>query len=368
MVEIEVAAGASTVTIGPGATHDLGARIAARWSASRRVFVISDDRVWAAQGGQLTAHLRGQGREVCVTMVPSGEESKSLATAGQLYTWLADQHAERGEPVIACGGGVVGDLAGFVAATYLRGVPLIQVPTTLLAMVDSSVGGKTGLNLPSGKNLVGSFYQPSIVVVDPSLLATLPARELRSGWAEVIKYGLLDRSVPDLALPPLWPLLHEEGAALRARQEPLCTEVIAHCIRIKAAVVTLDEREAGLRRILNLGHTIGHAIEVAAGYGQYLHGEAVALGLRGAARLSVRLGLYEPALLDQLERTLDAFDLPCATTELSVDALLERISRDKKVRSGQVHWILPNGPGTVTVQHAVPEADVRATLATLGAV
>jgi 3-dehydroquinate synthase len=305
---------------------------------------------------------------MAVTTVPAGEESKSLAQAAPLYDWLAGERAERGEPVVAFGGGVVGDLAGFVASTYLRGVPLVQVPTTLLAMVDSSVGGKTGVNLGAGKNLVGTFYQPPLVVVDPALLRTLSEWERRSGWAEVVKYGLLDRSVPGLATPPLLPDLLAQGAALRALAEPACSEVIARCLRIKAAVVEQDERETGLRRVLNLGHTIGHAVEAAAGYGRYAHGEAVAVGLRGVARLAVRRGLCAPDYADAIDALLDDFGLPARIEGCTVDGLLARIGGDKKVRQGRVNWVLPCGRGAVVVRDDVPEADVRAVLADLGAV
>ncbi len=357
----------STIAVEAGGLETAGARIAARWPEAGRVFAISEERVWALFGARLAASCAAAGLRLSHRAAPEGEGSKSLAQAGELYAWLADERAERGEPIVALGGGVVGDLAGFVAATYLRGVPLAQIPTTLLAQVDSSVGGKTAVNLPAGKNLVGAFYQPALVLVDPALLGGLPPRQLASGWAEVIKYALIDGSVPGLGGDPLLPVLRDDGAALRALREPVTSTVIRRCIAIKAAVVARDERETGLRRILNLGHTIGHAVEAAAGYGRWTHGEAVALGLRGAGRLAVRRGLHDPSLQREVERLLDAYGLPGRIAGCTVEELLARIGGDKKVRGGRVNWVLPAGPGQVVVRDDVPEADVRAVLAELGA-
>ncbi|MGN6361585.1 MAG: 3-dehydroquinate synthase [Thermomicrobiales bacterium] len=357
----------SVIRIGAGEFDALGATLAAQAGATGRAFVISDETVWALYGARLLATLEQAEIQGRATTVPAGEGTKSLAQAGALYDWLAAERAERRDPVIAVGGGVTGDLAGFVAATYLRGVPLVQAPTTLLAMVDSAVGGKTGVNLAAGKNLVGAFYQAGIVAVDPALLATLPPRELATGWAEVIKYAGFDRSVPGLEQPPLWPILQERGADLRALRDPVTTQVIAACLRVKAAVVMQDERETGLRRVLNLGHTIGHAIEAVAGYGRYTHGEAVALGLRGVYRLSVRLGLLELAEQVAFERLLNEFGLPAHIEGCASAALLDRIGSDKKVRAGRVHWILPCGPGEVVIRDDVPPDAVRAVLFELGA-
>lgn len=357
----------SEIAVEPGSLNAVGARVTARWPRATRVFAISHEPIWALFGSRLATSFVEAGVRLIHRTVPAGEESKSLTRAGELYSWLAGERAERGEPIVAFGGGVVGDLAGFVAATYLRGVPLAQVPTTLLAMVDSSVGGKTGVNLPDGKNLVGAFYQPSLVIIDPELLQTLPPRELTSGWAEVVKYGLIDRSVPGLPGESLLPVLRDDGAALRALREPVCSTVIRRCIAIKAAVVEQDERETGLRRILNLGHTIGHAVEADAGYGRYTHGEAVALGLRGVTRLAARRCLCDDALVSAVDRLLDAYGLPNRIAGCAIDALLARMSGDKKVRGGRINWVLPIGPGEVEVRDDVPVEDVRAVLAELGA-
>lgn len=356
----------STIVVGPAGLAGLGTLLQAHGFGGGRVFVISDDMVWTALAERATAALAAAGLAMRATTIPAGEESKSLARAIELYNWLAGERAERGEPIVALGGGVVGDLAGFVAATYLRGVPLVQVPTSLLAMVDSSIGGKTGVNLPAGKNLVGAFLQPQLVLVDPQLLDTLSARERRSGWAEVLKYGFLDRSVPGLAGEPLLPTLREHGGALQALREPLLSEVVARCIAIKAAVVEQDERETGLRRNLNLGHTVGHAIEAVAGYGRYTHGEAVALGLRAVARIAARTGHTDAALVAQVDRLLDDFGLPTRIEGCATDAILDRIGSDKKVRAGRVNWVLPTAPGEVAISDAVPTEDVRAVLEELG--
>jgi 3-dehydroquinate synthase len=356
----------STIVVEAGGLTGLGVLVAAHGFGRGRVFVVSDDGVWAAHGERVLAALADAGLNARWTTVPAGEESKSLARAIDLYTWLAGERAERGEAILALGGGVVGDLAGFVAATYLRGVPLIQVPTSLLAMVDSSIGGKTGVNLPAGKNLVGAFLQPQLVLVDPQLLATLSPREQRSGWAEVIKYGFLDRSVLGLAGEPLLPTLREYGGALQALQEPLLSRAVARCIAIKAAVVEQDERETGLRRTLNLGHTIGHAIEAVAGYGRYTHGEAVALGMRAVARVAARTGHADAGLVGQMDRLLDDFGLPTQIEGCPAPAILDRIGSDKKVRAGRVNWVLPTAPGEVIISDAVPPDDVRAALAELG--
>ncbi len=364
---VRVGATVSTIVVAAGALDRLGALLAGRVRPAGRVFVISDERVWAAHGERLRAALAGAGLRVVATSIPEGEASKSLARAGELYAWLAAERAERAEPIVAFGGGVVGDLAGFVAATYLRGVPLIQVPTSLLAMVDSGVGGKTAVNLPAGKNLVGAFLQPELVVVDPQLLGGLSARQLRSGWGEVIKYGFFERSVPGLTGTPLLPALTTRSAALRALTEPDCSAVIARCLRIKAVVVEQDERETGLRRLLNLGHTVGHAIEAVAGYGRYTHGEAVALGLRAVARIAARHGTCAPALVAQVDRLCDEFGLPGRIEGCSADALFDRIGSDKKVRDGRVNWVLPTAPGEAEIRDDVRPEDVRAVLAELGA-
>lgn len=357
----------SSIVVEPGGLAKLGSYLLDTWPRSRRVFVIADEHLTTVHLPALLAALMHAGLAPAVHAVPAGETSKSLDQAGRLYDWLAGQHAERRDPVLAFGGGVVGDLAGFVAATYLRGVPLVQIPTTLLAMVDSSVGGKTGINLAAGKNLVGAFYQPALVLVDPALARTLPARELRSGWAEVLKYAFLERSVPGLEGSELYDLLTDAGDRLRALAEPETGQALHRCIALKARVVELDERESDLRRILNLGHTIGHAVEAVAGYGRYAHGEAVALGLVGVTRLAARLGLCDDTLVTAVSDLRAAFALPQRIEGCAIDALLARMAGDKKVAEGRIHWVLPRELGVVEVRNDVPLDAVRAVLAELGA-
>lgn len=357
----------STIVVAHHATERLGGLLRETWPHAARVFLITDTNVAATCALAVERSIRDSGITVSVRAIPAGETSKSLDEAGRLYDWLADQHAERSEPIVALGGGVVGDLAGFVAATYLRGVPLAQVPTSLLAMVDSSVGGKTGVNLSAGKNLVGAFYAPTLVSVDPALLATLPPRELRSGWAEVIKYAFIEASVPGAGSAMLHQCLGTEGAALRALELESATRVIERCIELKARVVALDEREAGLRRILNLGHTLGHAIEVEAGYGWFAHGEAVALGLLAVARIAHRLRHCDASVPARVDALLADFSLPRSLDGLPASSLIGRTRTDKKAAGGRVTWVLPAGIDRVTTSADVADALVAAVLVELGA-
>jgi 3-dehydroquinate synthase len=288
-----------------------------------------------------------------------GETAKSAAELARVWDFLAANGVARDGAVFALGGGVVGDLAGFAAASYQRGVDFYQIPTTLLAMVDSSVGGKTGINLAAGKNLVGNFHQPTAVFADTDLLATLPPREFAAGMAEVIKHGII-------ADADLFGLL-EQNSPL-SWNHPLLPRVIRRCVEIKAAVVAGDERETsaqGGRALLNLGHTFGHAIEATAGYGTYLHGEAVAIGLVMAARLSAELKHCTAAQAEQVEATLKAHALPVALrAPLPLESMLAAMRRDKKVRGGKLRFVLQDGIGAASTADTVPEeAAVRALLA-----
>lgn len=363
----KIRCGTGEILVRRDGVGDIGAVARETWPGVARVFVITDSNVAAAALPAVERSFAASGIAAHSRAVPAGEESKSIAAAGRLCEWLASHRAERGEPVIALGGGVVGDLAGFVAATYLRGVPLMQVPTTLLAMVDSSVGGKTGVNLEAGKNLVGAFYPPSIVLVDPVLLGSLPARELRSGWAEVVKYAFLEASVPRSGPAILHDLLRRDGDSLRALEPRATDRVIARCIELKALVVTLDERESGPRRMLNLGHTIGHAIEAESGYGSYAHGEAVALGLRAVAQLGHRLGSCGPEVPARVDELLLAFGLPRTLRDLRASALVARTKADKKSTAGRVTWVVPTGLDTVEFSREVPDELVLDTLVSMGA-
>ena len=333
-----------------------------------RVFVISDETVRGLYAEPVVAGLRESGRSASLRAVPPGETSKSLEQLERLYAWLAEERAERDDTVLALGGGVVTDLAGTVAATYLRGMPLVHVPTTLLGMVDAAIGGKVAVDLPAGKNLVGAFYQPRAVVADVATLATLPSRELRAGYAEVIKHAFIrDAAMLDELERDAETLLAINDAGADAARER-AVALIARNMAIKAAVVSVDEREGDLRMILNYGHTIGHAIEAVTGYGRFRHGEAVAIGLMGAARIAERVGLIDSAIVERHRRILQRFGLPIAMPDgdaVPVDALLEAILSDKKVVEGQSRWVLLESVGSPVVREDVPEAVVREVLGEL---
>ncbi|MSU40107.1 MAG: 3-dehydroquinate synthase [Pedosphaera sp.] len=322
-----------------------------------RCAVISDTNVARLHGAAALASLRAAGFSPVLIPLPAGEQAKSLAHAQRCYRALAAHRLERGSFIVALGGGVVGDLAGFVAATYLRGMDFVQVPTTLLAQVDSSVGGKVGVNLPEGKNLVGAFHQPRGVFCDLDTLQTLPAREYRAGLAEVIKYGI----IADAAL---FARLERDMDQLLQKHPATLETVVARCCAIKAGVVARDEREGGLRAILNFGHTIGHGLEAISGYGKYLHGEAISIGQVAAARLSQSLaGLPEREVM-RIETLFARAGLP---TKVKLGAAQERrllnaMKLDKKVSGGEIHFVLAPRMGRATCGHRVPEPTVRAAL------
>lgn len=295
-------------------------------------------------GATVTKALRSAGMETFALTLPEGEKSKNLATLGKIYGEALRRKLDRSSVIVALGGGVIGDTAGFAAATYLRGARLIQIPTTLLAMVDSSIGGKTGVDLPAAKNSVGAFHQPSLVYIDPSVLKTLPAREFRNGMAEVIKYGVL-------ADKALFALLEKQVSAL-ARSPAILANVIARCAAIKAGVVSRDERETkGLREILNFGHTLGHAIETVTHYERYKHGEAVAIGMCAAGFISRILNLWSEDDKDRMEDLIAAAGLPIRlAVKLPEAKILEALARDKKVSAGELRYVLPVKIGKVIVK------------------
>jgi 3-dehydroquinate synthase len=318
-------------------------------------FVVTDENAAPHARAAATA-LADAGFQVCSNTLPPGESQKSLAVASTLYDRLQEAQADRNTLVVAVGGGVVGDLAGFVAATYVRGLPLLMVPTTLLAMVDSSVGGKVGVNHPRAKNLIGAFHQPVGVWIDTATLDTLPEREYRSGLAEVVKYGvILDAD--------FFAYLETNAAALLERRPEVVRQVVAHCCRLKAKVVEQDEREqTGLRMALNYGHTFAHAFETAAGYGSWLHGEAVAAGMVCAAQLAQRRQLIPPGMAERQARLLQRFGLPIAPEAWPVADLLATMRSDKKSQAGQLRFILPRRLGEVALFDDIPETDVQRVL------
>jgi 3-dehydroquinate synthase len=326
------------------------------FGAWRRAVAIADAAVVGTHAKTLLRSLDGSGIAAQVVSIPSGEKSKCIAEAERLWKELLRLGADRKTLVVALGGGVVGDLAGFVAATYARGVTFLQVPTTLLAQVDSSVGGKVGVNLPSAKNMVGAFWQPVGVLIDTQTLDTLPEREYISGLAEVVKYGvILDAE--------FFARLEREAVDLVAKKHDALREVIARCCRLKADVVEADEREeTGRRSVLNYGHTFAHAIEAVAGYGELLHGEAVSIGMMCAARLAQRLGRVDAAFVDRQEGLLAALKLPIELPELDEEALLAAMTHDKKAADGKLRFVLPTRLGEVELVDGIGESDVRAAL------
>src|SRR5262245_37502883 len=326
---------------------------------SELALVVTDQNT-AAHGRVVESALQRHAFRTGLVSVPAGEGSKSQAELAKLYDALYDLAADRNTVVVAVGGGVVGDLAGFAAATYNRGLPLLMVPTTLLAMVDSAVGGKVGINHPKGKNLIGAFHQPAGVWIDTAFLTTLPEREFLSGLAEVVKYGvILDAE--------FFASLEANAAAIRAREPKVLVPVIGRCCRLKADVVEKDEREeTGLRAVLNYGHTYAHAFETVGGYGGWLHGEAVAAGMVCASRLAERHGLIGPEMTDRQRRLLDAFSLPTAPNPAwPIDEMIAVMKRDKKAAGGRMRFVLPRKLGEVALFDDIPEALVREVRATL---
>lgn len=333
-------------------------------AAGRKVALVTDVNLAATQGARLDELTGPEGVAGAVPrlVLAAGEGTKCLTELGRVWDFLAANRLDRSSMLVAVGGGVIGDLAGFAAASYLRGIPFIQVPTTLLAMVDSSVGGKTGINLVAGKNLVGAFHQPHAVYIDTDLLATLPAREFAAGMAEVIKYGLLGD-------PELLARLEREPLALASAD---LAAVVRRCCAIKAGIVEADERETareGGRALLNLGHTFGHAIEQVTGYGTYLHGEAVAVGLCAAARLSRKLGYIDAAGVARVDAVVAAHALPTRLREpLALAPLVAAMARDKKVRAGGLRFVVLKALGESATQGDIDPTLAEAAFREVGAV
>ncbi len=321
--------------------------------------IVTNPVVWRRGGPAMLRALRRGGFQPRLLLVPDGERAKSMPQLTRLLQRLASlDGAGRQLFVVAFGGGVVGDLAGLAAALYRRGVPYVQIPTTLLAQVDASVGGKTAVDLPHGKNLVGAFHQPRLVFIDLEWLATLPDRQWRTGLAEVIKCGVIqDRT--------LWRYLETHRRDLLARRPAALQTIVTRAVRVKAGVVARDEREVtGLRAVLNFGHTIGHAIEAATHYGTaYTHGEAIAVGMSAATALAVRLGLCAPSVERELNDLLRAYGLPTTARGIRPAAVLAALAHDKKARAGRVRWVLPTRIDHVIVTPDVPAALVRAVVA-----
>ena len=342
------------IFVQPGLIAQLGA-LCVDLGISGRAFIITDDQVQSLYGGLVEASLAEAGFEPSMFAIPAGEEHKTLATVETVYDWLLERRVERSDFVVCVGGGVVTDLGGFVAATCLRGLPFVHVPTTLLAMSDAAVGGKTGVDHRLGKNMVGAFVQPSAVAMDTDVLETLPERQIRAGMAEVIKHGfILDAD-----------LVADLEAADGELGDLLSPELIARSVAIKAAVVSEDERESGTRELLNYGHTVGHAIETVTGYERFQHGEAVALGMRAAGLIARALGMLSADDFYRQQRLLEAAGLPDAAPGLDVDEILAAMRRDKKVRGGKSRFVLLEEIGRAAVIDDVPQDIVRAAIETV---
>ncbi|QBD78408.1 3-dehydroquinate synthase [Ktedonosporobacter rubrisoli] len=311
-----------------------------------RIFMVTDSNIHDLYVPGLITQLTDAGFEPHVYTIPAGEASKSQQQLNALYDWLIEQYAERREAIIALGGGVVGDLVGYVAATYLRGVPLVQIPTSLLAQVDSAIGGKCGINHPKGKNLIGAFYHPRLMLADPAVLLTLPARQRIEGWAEIVKYGIILDAELFALLEKHVDVLHDFNHSPTA----LLCQIIARCIDLKVTVIEEDEREQGRRAILNYGHTIGHALENVSGYGEWLHGEAVSLGMVAAAQLAQEAGMFSAAEAIRQNTLLAKLGLPTAYRgDVQARDILAKIQLDKKVVGKRVRWVMPRHIGEVVV-------------------
>ncbi|MDM8000687.1 MAG: 3-dehydroquinate synthase [Dehalococcoidia bacterium] len=334
------------VYVGWGPLSSLGEK-AQEAGLSGGAYVVADAAVFLLYGDAVMNSLGRAGFKAQSFAVPQGEENKTLQTVSHIYDWLVDCRAERNDVIVGLGGGVIGDMAGFVAATYLRGMSLVQVPTSLIAMTDASVGGKTGVNHPKAKNLIGAFHQPRLVLADVQVLTTLPQRELISGWAEVIKHGFVfDRGLKGL--------LEENAERLASLEPEVTTEAVRRSVAIKARIVSEDEREQGRRVLLNYGHTIGHGLEAATEYKEFLHGEAVSVGMVGAAMLSHELGILSADVVKQHRSTLKKFGLPTSCSDVKMKDVLKAMELDKKVRNKAVRWVLLEDVGRPVIRQDVP--------------
>lgn len=352
-LNVELADRSYPIRIGAGVLADSG--LILPYLKSKRVAVVTNDVVGPLYLADFVAGLRKQGISVTQIVLPDGEAHKDWPTLNLIFDGLLGEHCDRSTTLIALGGGVVGDMVGFAAATYQRGVPFIQVPTTLLSQVDSSVGGKTAINHPLGKNMIGAFYQPKLVLADTSVLNTLPDRELRAGMAEIIKYGLI-RDLPFLE----W--IESNLERLLARDPAALAEAVERSCRNKAEVVAADETEQGERATLNLGHTFGHAIETGLGYGAWLHGEAVAAGAVMAADLSRRLGWLSDADVARVREIHLRAGLPVKGAPLGADRYLELMAHDKKVSDGTLRLVLLKQIGRAVITSEATNSDIRASI------
>jgi len=345
------------VTIAPDALQTIGPFLQSL-RLGKKVLLVSNPDIFRHYGEAAIASLQAAGFDVAHCLLPAGEQHKTLATLQKIYDAALDHRIERSSTFIALGGGVIGDMTGFAAATWLRGVNVVQVPTSLLAMVDAAIGGKTGVNHPSGKNLIGAFHQPRLVLIDPTVLTTLPTREFRAAIAEVIKYGVIWDA-------ELFALLEQAPCLDRfnALESSLVHKILTRSCQAKAHVVSKDEKEAGLRAILNYGHTIGHAVESLTGYTVVNHGEAVAIGMVAAGQIAVALELWDQASCDRQTVLVQKAGLPTQVPSMvNVEDILIALQSDKKVAAGQVRFVLPTRIGAAIVTEKVPTGTIRQVL------
>jgi 3-dehydroquinate synthase len=354
-LRVELAERSYEIAIGSGTLGGLGENLRGL-QLSPRLAIISNPTVHGLYGGPVESSLRASGFQPATIIVPDGERYKSLLWVEYIYGEMLRQRLDRKSAVVALGGGVVGDMAGFVASTYMRGIAYVQVPTTLLAQVDSSVGGKTGVNHPLGKNMIGTFWQPALVWIDADTLKSLPRREFLAGLSEVIKYGVIwDRDFFDYLEKHREDIMKLRGEALIG--------IIKRSCEIKAEVVSRDEREAGLRAILNYGHTIGHAVETATGYTRYLHGEALAMGMHTEAELARTLGITDREEVALIKALIDSYGLPSGLPgDVDKEALVGAMELDKKALAGTLRFTLPEKVGKVKVNEPVDREKLRAVL------
>ena len=358
-IEVQLAGGGYDILVGRGLAADLSALVPSDAEPSR-ILIVSNPSVDSLYGDTLREALEPMECEVLTEVVPEGEEWKTLETVERLYDRMVEARLDRKSLMVVLGGGVVGDLAGFAAATYMRGIPFVQVPTTLLAQVDSSVGGKVGVDHPLGKNLIGAFYQPIRVCIDPDMLASLPEEQLRNGMAEVIKYGII-------ADESLFALLERHSESLPELDDAVLEDVIRRCCQIKARVVQQDEHETtGLRAILNYGHTIGHAVESVTRYTRFSHGEAVSIGMVAAAKMATAMELITPEVEARQKALLKSAGLPIGISGIEPGHIIEAMLTDKKAVGGQARFIVPLAIGQVVVKDNVPPDIVEQALHELG--
>lgn len=355
-VRVELGERSYEIVVGRGNLPGIGGRIS-DFGFSPVVIVVSNPTVFGLYGDAVASSLEGAGYRCSHVLIPDGEEYKDYFWTYHLLSGMLRNRLDRNSCLVALGGGVIGDMAGFAASVYMRGIHFIQVPTTLLAQVDSSVGGKTGVNHALGKNMIGTFYQPRLVWMDIATLETLPRRELLCGIAEILKYGVIWD-------PALFDFMEHNRERILGLEPGALGHIIKRSCEIKAEVVSQDERESGLRAILNYGHTIGHAIETETGYSRFLHGEAVAIGMHYAARLSAAMGLLDGRQVERIKAVIDAYGLPAALPgDLNADNLIVHMKMDKKATAQTMKFVLPEAVGKVRIATDVSEEDIKRALA-----